>query len=298
MLPLHTPRSVVLLCLLFIPSLSLSAAETWRGLIVADESPCPSYDRKRDYLDAEQAVTARQGARSLYTGMEFDSLRDSQVDHIVAIREADESGLCRADRTTRHRFAYDLDNLTLASRSVNAQKGKRDAAEWLPAINRCWYAEKVIAIKLKYGLTVDRQEMQALDGILAGCEAHGPQLTPRKALSDGPGEPQWSTGVTLHEATLAEWRSATYAKKVSTAANLASTAAAVRQRLHGAGSLAARNAVLIPLVVELVVCMEVGIEYVLAGGGKAGLPVSSMLHSTSVADSAAFCMREMGWENE
>ena len=85
MLPLHTPRSVVLLCLLFIPCLSLSAAETWRGLIVADESPCPGYDRKRDYLDTEQAVTARQGPRSLYTGRIFDDLRDSQVDHIVAI---------------------------------------------------------------------------------------------------------------------------------------------------------------------------------------------------------------------
>lgn len=297
MLPLHTPRSVVLLCLLFIPCLSLSAAETWRGLIVADESPCPGYDRKRDYLDTEQAVTARQGPRSLYTGRIFDDLRDSQVDHIVAIREADESGLCKADRLKRHRFAYDLDNLTLASRSVNAQKGKRDAAEWLPAINQCWYAERVIAIKLKYDLTVDRQEMLALDGILAGCEARGPQPPLRHALAGGPAEPRWLTGGTLHEATLADWRSATYANKVSTAANLALGAPAVKRGLRGAESLDAAHAILVPLVVELVVCVELGIEYALAGG-KAGLPVTSMLESTSVADSAAYCLRGWGWEKE
>ena len=298
MLPLRTPRSVVLFCLLLVPCLSLNAADTWHGLMVADESPCPDYNRKRDYVDTEQAVVARQGPRSLYTGRKFDDLRDSQVDHIVAIREADESGLCRADRLKRHRFAYDLDNLTLASGKVNRQKGKRDAAEWLPPMNQCWFAERVIAIKLKYGLTVDRVEMQALDGVLAGCEAHGPQPPSRHALADGPAEPRWLTGGTLHQATLADWRSATYANKVSTAANLAIAAPAVKRRLRGVESLDAVHAVLIPLVVELVVCVEVGIEYVLAGGSKAGLPVTSLLDSTSVADSAAFCMQGWGWEKE
>lgn len=295
MLPLHTPRFVALFCLLVVPCLSLSAAETWRGLIVAEEWPCPSYDRKLDYLDMEQAVTARQGARSLYTGKEFESLRDSQVDHIVAVLEAHESGLCRADRATRHRFYYDLDNLTLASRRVNAQKGARDPAEWLPVLNQCWYAERVIATKLKYGLTVDRNEMQALDGILADCKTHGRQLPSHYALAGGPGEPRWITGGTLYEATLAEWRSATYANKVSSAANLALAAPAVRQRLRGAESLETVNAILIPLVVELVVCVELGIEDTLAYGGKAGLPGTSVLDALPVADSAALCMREMGW---
>ena len=63
-------------------------------------------------------------------------------------------------------------------------------------------------------------------------------------------------------------------------------------------SLDAIHAVLIPLVVELVVCVEVGIQYALAGGGKAGLPETSILEGTSVADSAADCMRGSGWEKE
>ena len=50
------------------------------------------------------------------------------------------------------------------------EKVARDAAEWLPELNRCWFAETVIAVRREYGLTIDRREAAALDAVLAGCE--------------------------------------------------------------------------------------------------------------------------------
>ena len=79
-------------------------------------------------------------------------------------------GICAADLATRRRFATDLLNLTLAGPRVNRyDKVDRDAAEWLPAQNRCWFAARVIAVRQRYGLTIDRREADALDQILAGC---------------------------------------------------------------------------------------------------------------------------------
>ena len=90
----------------------------------------------------------------------------------MATSEAPDSGLCAADRPTRTRFAQDLRNLTLASPQVNRfQKSGKNAAEWLPDQNRCWFAGGVVEVKRAYDLTVDRRETAALDQILRGCES-------------------------------------------------------------------------------------------------------------------------------
>ena len=83
--------------------------------------------------------------------------------------EAHDSGLCVAEAETRKRFANDLDNLTLATPALNRQKSAGDAAEWLPDHNRCWFAGRVLAVKLEYVLIVDQAEADALDTVLQGC---------------------------------------------------------------------------------------------------------------------------------
>ena len=89
---------------------------------------------------------------------------------MVATSEAHDSGLCAADAATKRRFAGDLLNLTLASPSVNRhQKSGKDAGEWMPRMNRCWFAGRVVAVKRKYRLTVDAREARALEGVLSGC---------------------------------------------------------------------------------------------------------------------------------
>lgn len=118
----------------------------------------------------EAQIVKRQGLASLYTGRTFDDPRQADIEHIVALSEAHDSGLCAADAATRHRFAIDLDNLTLASPQLNRhEKRGRDAAEWLPPLNRCWFVRTIITIKRRYGLTVDRKERDTLASVLDEC---------------------------------------------------------------------------------------------------------------------------------
>ena len=100
----------------------------------------------------------------------FGSTKVTDIEHIVATSEADDSGSCARDRATRARFAADLHNLTLAAPHVNRhQRRGKDAAEWLPERNRCWFAAHVLEVGRAYHLTIDRREAEALEQILRGC---------------------------------------------------------------------------------------------------------------------------------
>lgn len=149
-------------------------AEEWRGLVVADEDRCAPYDRG-DYAypgSVEAGVVASLGdVLGPYTCTRFGSRADTEVEHVVALSEAHDSGLCAADRETKRSFARDLANLTLAAPSVNRAKGGRDAAEWLPERNRCWFANRVVDVRRAYGLTIDRGEADALEAVLTRCSA-------------------------------------------------------------------------------------------------------------------------------
>ena len=164
-------------------------AQTWRGLTVAPEHRCSPY-RHKDYSypqSVEPRIVASLGNRIYgpYTGQMFSSIRQTDIEHIVARSEAHDSGLCRADRATKRRFASDLLNLTLASPRVNRhQKRHHDAAEWLPRRNRCWFAARVIKIRQAYNLTIDRREARVLESILSNCES-----TKMVFFADGPSQP-------------------------------------------------------------------------------------------------------------
>ncbi len=155
------------------PPPSPAPQPTWRGLTIAPEDRCAPYDAD-DYRYPQSVenniVRDLGGIYSPYTCESFDSIRETDIEHIVARSEAHDSGLCRADAETRTRFARDLLNLTLASPALNRQeKVAHDAAEWLPDQNQCWFAQRVVDVRLEYGLTIDQAEAGALDEILMGC---------------------------------------------------------------------------------------------------------------------------------
>ena len=163
---------------------------TWNGLVIAPEARCSPYDS--DDYRYNQSVEDRiirnlGGIYGPYTGRWFGSKRETDIEHIVARSEAHDSGLCRTDQRTRRRFSEDLRNLTLAAPSVNRnQKRDHDAAGWLPAMNRCWFAARVINVKRAYGLTVDRRERDALARALAGCADTDIDMTPRGTIAGAP----------------------------------------------------------------------------------------------------------------
>lgn len=152
------------------------ALNTLGGLPVAPENRCSPYDPD-DYphpQSVEADIVRLMGGRIYgpYTRTIFDSTRETDIEHIVAKSEAHDSGLCSASAGTRKTFAKDLLNLTLASPSVNRhQKRGKDFAEWRPALNACWFADQIIKVKSKYGLTIDSREKAALQRTLGSCQA-------------------------------------------------------------------------------------------------------------------------------
>ena len=77
--------------------------------------------------------------------------------------------MVRLAANRRRDIAADLDNLTIANPQVNrTEKSDRDTGEWTPARHGAWFAERVIAVKLEYGLSVAVTERNALEALLAG----------------------------------------------------------------------------------------------------------------------------------
>ena len=174
---------------------AVSKKPLWRGLVVAKEKGCAPYNRDRDYNyrkrdpnleDKIIKMNLEDRLYSPYTGETFKSVKESTIEHIVATKEAHRSGLCVADRNIRSDFSVDLRNLTLASGKLNSQKRDKDAAKWIPELNRCWFAETVIAVKKKYGLTVDEKEKTALKEVFDGCKCDDKSEREKQGFGDKP----------------------------------------------------------------------------------------------------------------
>ena len=161
---------------------NLIIGDNWSGLKIAPEYRCTPYNRD-DYRypqSVEPKIVEKYGGiYSPYTGKCFDSLDDTDIEHIIPLSEAHDSGLCAADLKTRRRFASDMLNLTLADPFVNRyQKKHYDAAEWMPVLNQCWYANRIVEIRRKYNLTIDRREAEILERILSSCTSTEMEIPP------------------------------------------------------------------------------------------------------------------------
>ena len=96
-------------------------------------------------------VDAQGGIYGPHTWSWFNSIRETDIEHIIARSEAHDSGLCAASAAspdTNGRVASDLLNLTLASPSVNRfHKSAKNADEWLPDLNGSWYVNRTIQVR-------------------------------------------------------------------------------------------------------------------------------------------------------
>lgn len=94
-----------------------------------------------------------------------------QIDHVVSLAEAWKQGADRWTPAQREMFANDTFVLAATIGSVNQSKGSKDAAKFTPtsSVRRCSYARRVVAIKGKYRLSVDRAEKARLATFLRAC---------------------------------------------------------------------------------------------------------------------------------
>ena len=147
----------------------------WHGLKVEEESRCSPYKRKRDYsyspsIERKIVTAMNNKIYCPYSGKFFKSIKETDIEHIVSLSEAHDSGLCQASPWVRKEFASDMRNLALTDPSINRyQKRGFDAGEWMPANNKCWYVRKIIEVKKAYNLSVDSEELMALQRTLSRC---------------------------------------------------------------------------------------------------------------------------------
>ena len=94
-----------------------------------------------------------------------------QIDHVVSLSNAWQTGIFKANLKTRTEFANDPLNLLAVKGSLNSQKGDGDAATWLPPNKsfRCNYVALQVKVKAKYGLWVTKSEKETMTRILSSC---------------------------------------------------------------------------------------------------------------------------------
>jgi hypothetical protein len=107
-----------------------------------------------------------------YSGDYYDVSSDLDLDHIVPLKEAWDSGAYKWNDELRKAFANDGDNLILVSKRLNRSKGAKDPARWMPPndLYRCGYIERWVYIKEKYNLSMDAEEYKFLDHQMKLCD--------------------------------------------------------------------------------------------------------------------------------
>jgi len=99
------------------------------------------------------------------------SSMEVQIDHVVALSNAWQTGGFQFSVVQRTALANDPLNLFAVKGKLNSQKGDGDAATWVPPLKsfRCAYVAQQIAVKAKYSLWVVAPEKAAMSAILSQC---------------------------------------------------------------------------------------------------------------------------------
>jgi hypothetical protein len=94
-----------------------------------------------------------------------------QIDHVVSLADAWQTGAQQLDAERRVDLANDPLELLAVDGSTNASKGDGDAATWLPPAKayRCRYVARQIAVKTAYRLWVTAAERTAMERVLTRC---------------------------------------------------------------------------------------------------------------------------------
>jgi hypothetical protein len=130
------------------------------------------------YRERTQECVVLSGVlRDPYSGTLINFVRGNvtsmevQIDHVVALSNAWQTGAFKLSLAQRTAFANDRLNLLAVQGRLNSQKGDGDAATWLPPLKsyRCTYVARQVVVKSKYGLWMTKAEKEAITRILSAC---------------------------------------------------------------------------------------------------------------------------------
>jgi hypothetical protein len=144
----------------------------------ADGDGC---DTRREVLisEADDPVTVGSGCSlsggrwySYYDAVSWTDMGRIDIDHMVPLAEAWDSGARDWSTSTRQAYANDIgDYRTLVgvTDSVNQTKSDQDIAEWLPRFEQCRYLREFVAAKIRWRLSVDSAERSAMQSLASSC---------------------------------------------------------------------------------------------------------------------------------
>lgn len=91
------------------------------------------------------------------------------IDHIIPLGAVSFQGGGKWSSAKRAAYANDPLVLVTTDSTSNRSKGDQTAATWLPELNRCGYAERMVQVKAKYKLTVTPAEKRILAREINRC---------------------------------------------------------------------------------------------------------------------------------
>ncbi|MEU7088020.1 HNH endonuclease family protein [Streptomyces achromogenes] len=149
--------------------------EQFRHWVDADRDGC---NTRNEVLLAEATVAPEVTGRctitagtgqwwSWYDERTLTSKDDVDIDHMVPLAEAWDSGASAWSARERQDYANDLGDersLLAVTDSVNQSKADQDPAQWMPsaALATCRYIADWVTVKTRWGLTADPAEHAAL----------------------------------------------------------------------------------------------------------------------------------------
>ncbi|MEU7011865.1 HNH endonuclease family protein [Streptomyces sp. NPDC046332] len=141
--------------------------------------------------EATEAPTVAAGCKvgegewlSYYDEQEVTDPAKLDIDHMVPLAEAWDSGASAWDAKRREAYANDQDaatSLVAVTARTNRQKADQDPATWMPPAPgaTCRYLAEWTATKLRWGLTADQAEIDAIKVYAGGpCEKQVVHYTP------------------------------------------------------------------------------------------------------------------------
>ena len=156
-------------------------------------------DTRNDILNRDLTAKQHKNSRGCvvisgilndpYTGKIINFIRGKdtseqvQIDHVVALSDAWQSGAQEISAQERLQLANDPENLLAVDGPANQQKSDSDAATWLPANAsfRCSYVARQIRVKAKYHLWVKPAEKEAMINVLTPCTGAAEAPAPKPA---------------------------------------------------------------------------------------------------------------------
>lgn len=163
-------------------------------------------DTRNDILNRDLTAKQHKNSRGCvvisgilndpYTGKVINFMRGKdtseqvQIDHVVALSDAWQSGAQEISAQERLQLANDPENLLAVDGPANQQKSDSDAATWLPANAsfRCSYVARQIRVKAKYHLWVKPAEKEAMINVLTPCAGAAAKPAPVPQVDTPPAQ--------------------------------------------------------------------------------------------------------------